>query len=299
MSAKHASRQSYYLAILFSGIANFLLGASTLYWKEFSELPTVTLVAYRIVLSTIILAALLFIPSNLRQIKQLTKKSITIHFFASFLIAINWGTFIWASINGFVLESGLGYLLAPFISIGLSLLVFNDQISRNKAWSISIALISIILLIFWSENLSHFTYLTIAFTWGSYTYIKKTTILNALSGLFLETFFLSLCLALAVWLLSLPIILPSRLPEGTNQLIWIAGIVSVTPLLMFSFSSGKIPLSLTGLMQFILPLTLLSIGLLFGNPEIPNTSQIMIITITSMLLILVAYDTLVTRGPDK
>ncbi|MGY2253314.1 hypothetical protein [Pseudomonas reactans] len=105
------------------------------------------------------------------------------------MIAFNWGAFIWSSINDHLLESGLGYLLAPFISIGMGCLIYHEPITPRKILSTIVALSSVAFLIFLSENLNHWTYLLIATTWGSYTYLKKTTSLDAISGLFIETFF--------------------------------------------------------------------------------------------------------------
>lgn len=111
--------------------------------------------------------------------------------------------------------------------------------------------------------------------------------------------FLTLCILLAFLLLGLPIALPDELPEGITHLIWLAGIVSVTPLLMFSFASREIPLSLTGILQFILPLTLISIGLFFGDPEDTSQSQIIILAIISILLAIIACETLSTHKAKK
>lgn len=45
--------------------------------------------------------------------------------FAAALVVINWGTFIWASIHGHILESGLGYMLAPFVAIAVGTLALG------------------------------------------------------------------------------------------------------------------------------------------------------------------------------
>ncbi|AMN81264.1 hypothetical protein AYR47_24445 [Pseudomonas azotoformans] len=205
------------------------------------------------------------------------------------MIAFNWGAFIWSSLNGHLLESGLGYLLAPFISIGMGCLIYHEPITPRKMLSTIVALSSVVSLVLLSENLNHWTYLLIATTWGSYTYLKKTTSLDAVSGLFLETLFLSAFLTLAIWAFNLTIIQPNESPYQ-NLLILLAGVVSVTPLLMFSFATNKIPLSATGFLQFILPLTLFSIGIIFYEQTIPKLSLALLMATASILAILLAYD---------
>lgn len=233
------SRAALCMAILISGSANLILAASSLYWKALEEIPPLTVLTYRIILSTAALSFFIFTPRKVNQIKNLTPRSILIHCAASLLVAVNWLTFISASINGNVLESGLGYLLAPFIAIVLGISIYRERITHTKILAISISFIAIVLLIAFSNTLNHWIYLLIATTWGSYTYLKKATPVDAVNGLFLETTFLTAGLALVIWLFDLPIILPGELSDRSSGLIWLAGLISIIPLLMFFFRHRK------------------------------------------------------------
>lgn len=299
MKTQRAPSATHFSAIVLSGFANLILGASSLYWRALGEVPPTTLVAYRVALSCILLAVFLLVFRRVSQAKYITMKLIALHSIASLVIATNWAVFIGASINGYILESGIGYLLAPFISIALGALIYHDPLSPTKILSIGVAFGAILILIILSEKLSHWTYLSIATTWGIYTYLKKCTPLNAATGLFLETFFLSGCLVVAIWLFDYPIIWPSEIAPRTTPLIWLTGVVSVTPLLMFSFATGKIPLSFTGFLQFILPFTLLVIGLFINGKTIPAFSLTLVISTTGLLMCLLAYDTAANRRSKK
>lgn len=289
MDSTRKTYRQQHLAVALSGLANFFLGASSLYWKALSEFSSITLVVYRITLSSAILALFLLIFRRFSQLKALTPRLIVIHCTAATMIAFNWGAFIWSSINGHLLESGLGYLLAPFISIGMGCLIYHEPITPQKILSTIVALSAVAMLVLLSKNLNHWTYLLIAATWGSYTYLKKTSTLNAISGLFLETLFLTILLALSIWAFDLTIIRPNESPYQ-NLSIWLAGVVSVTPLLMFSFATNKIPLSLTGFLQFILPLTLFGIGIFFYKQAIPKLSLTMLMVTAGILATLLAHD---------
>lgn len=262
MNAYKTSRSTHALSIFLCGLANFLLGISSLYWRGLSDISPITLIAYRITLSAAILTLFVGLFRKKRNIKKLTIKLVLLHCIASLLIAVNWGSFIWASIHGLFLESGLGYLLAPFFSIALGITLYHESITFKKALSALIALSLIIALIISSNNLNHLTYIIISTTWGLYTYIKKLTPLDMVSGLLVETIFLTACLAIATLAFSLPVMYPSDFFTHSNKLIWLAGGVSIVPLLMLSYSTGKIPLSLTGLLQFILPATLILVSIL-------------------------------------
>ncbi|VVN76776.1 Protein RarD [Pseudomonas fluorescens] len=255
------SRQTSALVIISSALANVLLGASSVYWRALNDVSSLTLVAYRVSLSTLILAFLIFTFQRFNQIERYTLKLIRLHCIASLLIAISWGVFIWSSINGYILESGLGYLLAPFISVTLGTMIYRERVSTGKALFTFLVFGLVALLMVLIDNLNHGTYILIALTWGLYTYLKKSTSLDAVNGLFIETLFLTSCLVPAIFLLDLPITQLSELGTLSSTLIWLAGGISTLPLLMFSYSTGKIPLSLTGFLQFLLPLTLITIAL--------------------------------------
>ncbi|WP_159935168.1 hypothetical protein [Pseudomonas sp. S35] len=287
------------LPIILSGLANIFLGLSSLYWRSLSDVSPITLIAYRIFLSTAILAVFVCIFRKISQIKKITKNSIGLHCIASLLIAANWGTFIWASINENFLESGLGYLIAPFFCIAIGLVIYHEKISPQKAVTLLITFSSIIALIISSKNLNHFTYLMISGTWGAYIYIKKYTSLDAVSGLFIETLFLALCLTLAKLVFSIPIMYPNELDNPSNILIFLAGAVSTTPLLMLSYSAGKIPLSLTGLIQFILPITLISISIYTQKQQISDAPLAPTFIIIGILIILGIYDTANNQSAKK
>ena len=277
------------LAIVLAVSANFFLGVSSLYWRSLNDVSPTTLVAYRIVLSAVTLTFFLLVFRRKYPLTQLTLKQAGLHCGASIIIVINWGSFIHASINGYLLESGLGYLLAPFISIVLGALIYHERVSTKKLILILAAMMAVVVLISIS-TLSHWTYLLIASTWGSYTYLKKSTSLDAVSGLFIETLFLMVLLALAIGLLNFPTSWRGEISSYSNPMVWFAGAVSIVPLLMFSFTTGKLPLSLTGFLQFILPLTLLSIGLFLHDTSTSHETLLSVITITTLLFSFLAYD---------
>lgn len=299
MKSETKEVSSHALPFLLAGVANPLLGLSSLYWREFGELSYLTVISYRIFLSAIILALFICLSKQRHSVKNVSLNTILLHCMASLFIALNWGAFIWASINDQFLESGLGYLLAPFISIAIGAAIYHEAINRRKTILILIALTSILALITLTKNLSHWTYLLIATTWSTYTQIKKITPLDAINGLFIETLFLATGLTLAITCLGFPVTLPWEFAARVNHLIWLAGAVSTLPLLMFSYATQKIQLSHTGILQLILPITLTGIALISSNHQSSDASLVLIITITGALMALIAYDIKASQRPKK
>ncbi|WP_248488031.1 hypothetical protein [Pseudomonas sp. CYM-20-01] len=119
---------SYLLAASSGLAANILLGVSSLYWRELNELTPQVLVAYRVLLSLLALAVIIGFGQGFRNLVKLNIRTLGLHCTASFLVAVNWGTFIWASLHGHVLESGFGYLLAPFLSITMGIFFYREKL---------------------------------------------------------------------------------------------------------------------------------------------------------------------------
>ncbi len=299
MSLLTSNFKPYTLPIILSGLAHFFLGTSALYWRELSEIPPTTLVAYRIILSTIMISVFILISRHFVHETIFKPRTLILHCTASVFIAINWGVFIWSSINGAILESGLGYLLAPFISIALGVVIYHEKIRTRALLSTGIALSSTILLITLTEKLNHWVYLLIASTWGIYTYIKKASTLDAISGLLIETLFLTACLALAIWLCGFTITPPNELMSQPTRLIWLAGVVSTTPLILFSYATGKVPLSLTGFLQFILPLTLIAVSLITFRPKFSGAIIVILTTLTIAMTVSITYAAVFKKRNQK
>lgn len=284
-----------YLLAAFSGsAANIFLGVSSIYWRELNQFTPQALVAYRVLLSLLTLAVIIGFSHGFRDLMKLNVRTLSLHCAASFLVAVNWGTFIWASLHGHVLESGFGYLLAPFLSITMGVFFYREKLRSAQTVSMLIILASALLLAVNSSELTHWVYVLIAITWGSYTCVKKATPLNAVEGLLVETLFLTLAIVLAVALFEWSLAWPDSVSTRAQWLISLAGVISVVPLLMFAYAIRTIPLSQTGLFQFILPITQLVIAVYVYKQPISMTALLTYSLTVGVLTALMIYE-LTTR----
>lgn len=246
-------------------LANFILGASSIYWHLFVELSPVVLVIYRVAFSLALLGMLVgwLAWRGNDALRRLTGRVVAMHVAAAILVAINWGTFIWASLRGSVLESGLGYLLAPVFVMIVGLLFLAEPRSWPRLATIGVILLALVTLVTTSENLAHWVYWTIGATWGAYTLLKKRTPLSPVEGLFVETAALSILLVLAsAWVDFGP-----HAPAASQVLAfpWLAaaGLVSVAPLVMFAFAARTLGAFTMGALQFVLPTTQLLVSVAY------------------------------------
>ena len=260
-------------AVVASVTANVILGASSIYWKALSSFTPLALLCYRILFSLITLSLILSVKKEaLTLVKRISLKLVTVHIFAAALVVINWGTFIWASIHGHILESGLGYLLAPFVAIAVGTLALGDKTSTTTSIALVIIAITVGYLLKTGGDLTHWVYLTIGITWGGYACLKKWTTLDSFSGLFVETAVLTMLIPLLLITLPVTLSLPTDISNSELALLGLCGLFSVIPLTLFSFAAARLPLSLMGFFQFVLPLTQLFVALVvYRQSTSPST----------------------------
>ncbi len=253
-------------------LANLIFGISSLYWRELSGISSATLLCYRILISLVTLVLAMQVLGKLKGVgARLSFRSIVIHAAAALLVAANWGIFIWASIRGHVAETGIGYIIAPFVAIGVGTLVLKERMSIVRRGALVVILASVVLLLLRSGELTHWVYLVIASVWGSYACLKKITTLDAFTGLLVETIVLTLCLCVLLPLTSLSMALPNPSLK-TLLLLAASGLISVLPLWLFAHAAARLALSVMGYFQFVLPSTQLIVALVFyRQPMSVNT----------------------------
>jgi chloramphenicol-sensitive protein RarD len=262
---------SRFLPLAMAFCANFILGISSVYWHLFETVSPVTLVVFRVIFSMIILAAILLVTARLRELaRAVTPAVLALHVLAAVLVATNWGTFIWASITGSVIESGLGYLVAPVVTMSFGILFQGEAIYRAKLLSIATIVATLAVLVFLSGDLDHWVYWTIGVTWGGYTVLKKRTPLNPVGGLFVETIVLLSIIIVGARLFDTGGHIASFDVLGSNPWLAMCGVVSVAPLVMFSYSAQKLDAYSMGALQFVLPTVQLFLSILYYDREVSS-----------------------------
>lgn len=263
-----------FLPFAMAFLANFILGASSIYWHLFVGLSPVVLVIYRIAFSLILLGLLVgwFVMRGNDSLRRLSGRVVALHVAAAILVAINWGAFIQASLQGAVIESGLGYLLAPVFVMLTGLFFLAEPRTGPRIACIAIILLALVTLVMTAGRLEHWVYWTIGATWGGYTLLKKRTPLSPIEGLFVETAVLAILLVLAsIWL-----DFGTHAPAASQLLAypWLvtAGIVSLAPLVMFAFAARRLGAFNMGALQFVLPTTQLVVSYAYyGQIATPMT----------------------------
>lgn len=255
-------------------LAYILWGVSSLYWHLLADVPGPELLAYRILMSLVVLVLVLALARKLTEtLRSATApKNLLIYSLSGLSVAVNWGAFMWGSIHGHVVETGLGYLIAPLINVAFGTVLLNERLTKARVLAVLIMAGAIALLIIRSTELDIWVYAAIALSFGFYSLLRKLGPLGAIPGLAVETSILAVIVVVISALGTVPLSYPVIAPADSAALLLVCGLVSVIPLWLFSVANRAVPLSTLGFFQYLLPTTQFLLAVTFYHqPASTNT----------------------------
>jgi chloramphenicol-sensitive protein RarD len=276
--------------------AYMIWGLLPVYWKLLHHVPVFQLLAHRIVWSFVFLAGVLLVSRQQTTFWKAVKHKHVLRVYAlsALLIAINWFIYVWAVSNGFVIQTSLGYFINPLVSVLIGVVVLREKLRVGQWFPVGVATIGVVYLTFAYGSLPWIS-LSLAVTWAIYGLVKKFAPLSSLYGLTVET---GLLLLPATFYLAF-----SMLGGGgvflhdtfsSDVLLLGTGIVTTTPLFLFALAVVRIPLSLTGILQYTAPTLQFLLGL-FVFKETFTRGQFIGFSFIWLALILFAGEAIATR----
>jgi chloramphenicol-sensitive protein RarD len=266
--------------IIFASLSFFLWGVFPLYWKFLIAVDSLHILAFRILLSLVLVGTILLANKNttwLAVFREPKKAAILIP--TALLICCNWGLYIWAVNQGHTLETSLGYYINPLVSIVLGLVFFRERLRPLQWAAAAIALAGVLILTLASGSLPWVS-LGLALTFGFYGLLKKKLALSALESLGAETLASA---PIGVFLLFFSfgggntafsgwqgLGYLTGLPPHTWALLAICGLVTAFPLYCFAQGAKLLPLSTLGFTQFISPTLQFVLGLFVFKENFPT-----------------------------
>ena len=258
--------------ILYSILAYTLWGIFPLYWKALHSVPAFQVLLHRTVWGALFLAAVLLFQKRLVSvIHQIASPRILgMALISGFFLLVNWLIYVWAIPAGYVLESSLGYFIAPLLNILFGVLVFKERLRVLQIISVVFALIGVLnLVIFYGKT--PWIALSLGFSFAIYGLLRKRSPLHSVEGLFAETGLLSL--PAAALLLNFQLGgTGAFLSQGSwiDTLLVMTGPITAAPLLLFASGARRIPLSLVGMFQYISPTIQFLLGILVFKEKLTS-----------------------------
>src|SRR5436305_4276154 len=227
------------------GLAAYLVwGVLPLYFKLLAAVPPIEIVANRILWSLIFLALLVTFWRRWTAVRAAlgSGRILLVLALTATLIAANWLIYVWAVVQGHVLETSLGYYLNPLFNVLLGVALLKERLSRGQAGAVLLAAAGVAVLA-WSAASGLWISLSLAFSFGLYGFVRKIAPVDALEGLSVETFLLAPpSLAYLLWAHGGAIGV-AAFGTTTMILLVLGGAVTAIPLLLFNAAAKRLPYS--------------------------------------------------------
>lgn len=249
-------------------LSGFLIwGLSPLYWKYLRHVPALETLMNRLLWSAPLMAWFVWRRGGWTFLQPALKpKTLAVLFLTTALIGVNWWLYIWAINAGRVLETSLGYFIAPLVNVALGVIFLNECLKPLQAAALAVAAAAVLYLAV-SHGSFPWVALALASTFGAYAFLRKTSPVDAVTGLAVE-----------VWLLVPPALAwlvyrganPAAHGTATFSLLALSSIVTALPLLLYTEGARRMSLKNLGFLQYVSPTCQFLVGVfVFAEPLDP------------------------------
>lgn len=254
--------------VLYGTSAYVIWGLLPIYWRWLERASSYEILGHRAVWSLVFCLLFLAFQKKLVSSFKLFKDIRTLSLLAltSFLLSVNWGIYIWAVSEDRVVEAALGYYITPLVAVSFGVFVLKEKLRNLQIISVFLAGLGVLILTVAYGHLP-LVAISLAISWGSYSLIKKKLNAGALETLSIETI-----IAFIPSAFYLSYLLENNKAEfgqdvGFSLALVTTGLMTVIPLLLFNAATNRLPLTITGLLQYITPSIMFIIGILvFHEP---------------------------------
>ena len=257
------SRTGFALGLL----AYALWGVLPLYFKAIAAVPPFDIVAHRVLWSLPLLVLLITLSRSWPKVRVAVddRRTLGILFLTAMLIGGNWLLYVYAVNGGHLLAASFGYYLNPLANVLLGRFVLKEKLDRLQWTAVGIAAAGISVLAAGAVGQLWIS-LTLCATFATYGLLRKVVRADAITGLGIETgILLPAALLWFAWRHSIGVPVMGATAALTGMLL-LAGVVSTTPLLLFTAASKRLPYSTLGMLQFIAPTLQFFIAIVYGEP---------------------------------
>ena len=257
--------------IIAGATAYVVWGLLTIFWKQLHHFNAFELIGWRISSSAALMTIALTATRRwghlavLHRDRRLLARVVA----AAVFLSINWTTYVWAVVNGHVLETALGYFIAPLGTVAVGVIVLHEPLRMTQRVALGLAATAVVVLTI-SNGTVPWIALTMATTWTFYGYLKKQIPLSPLESMAAESFVLIVpAAALAIALAGRTNSIPNSASGVELMYAVLTGAATVAPLMLFAYAARRVPLTIIGPMQYIVPSMNFIIGWLLYNEALP------------------------------
>lgn len=249
---------------LLSTLACYILwGLLPLYWHLLEQMDAVFILANRIIWSAVFTAGILLITKKTQDVKAVIRDKKKMRFMipAAITITINWGVYIWAVNAGHLLDSSLGYYMNPLVVFAIGIALFHETSGVIDWIALGLAAIGVLIATI-AYGAFPWVAVVLALSFGLYGTLKKLAGVGGLASIAVETLLIApFALAFLVFAPASHVSL-AKLTPLTTVLLLLTGVVTASPLILFTYGVNRLPLTTVGFLQYSSPTLQMIIGVL-------------------------------------
>jgi len=185
--------QEFNKGLFLTSLGSFWWGfIGVIYFKYLEFIGFVEVVIHRCLWTavTLIITTFFFSKWNIFFSIIRNKKNLIGLFFSGLLIFINWAVWIYAVATDRIIDASFGYFIMPILSVFLGYIFFKERLNNKRIFSISLVILSIIILLFFSMKSLPWVGIVVGISWGFYNLIRKKINVDTDIGLLIESLFI-------------------------------------------------------------------------------------------------------------
>jgi chloramphenicol-sensitive protein RarD len=268
-------------------VAFAIWGLFPLYFHPLRQISAFQVIAHRVVWSCLFVLVWTAIRGELPTLRAtLVNRSVVWRLAVSaMLISISWIVYVWAIMNGHIVESSLGYFINPLVNVLLGVALLSERLTRAQWTAVALAASGVVYLTIVAGS-PPWIALALAFSFGFYGLIRKVVKVESLPGLATETLvLLPFAVVYLFWCESAGTGALGHTGPAIAALLIGSGPLTAIALFLFAYGARLLPYSTVGVLQYIAPTLQLACGVFAFHEQFERTRAIGFALIWAALLI--------------
>lgn len=238
-----------------AAVAFAIWGVFPLYFTLLHHVPAVQVIAHRVVWSCLFVLAWIALRGELPAVRATLADAGALVRLAlsATLISCNWLVYVWAVMNGHVVETSLGYFIGPLVNVSLGVVILAERLTAAQWAAISLAAAGVLYLAAIAGEVPWIA-LVLAVSFATYGLLRKVVKVASLPGLAVETLVLVPFAALyLVWCGFAGEGALGHAGPAVDALLIGSGPLTAVTLFLFAYGTRLLPYATVGVIQYIAP----------------------------------------------
>ncbi len=270
-ASRHTGGRTARRGVQLAVAAYLMWGLLTIYWKQLTSFDAFELIAWRMMCAGIVMAVIVTVrrtwPTIVAALRNgAVARRLTV---SALLLTVNWGCYVWAVTNDRIIETALGYFIAPLATMAIGVYVFGERPTPAQRVAFGCAAVAVVILTL-SYGRPPWIALAIAATWSLYGLTKRQVPLGAVDSLAGETFVLFVPAVVAViWFSTRADSVAQTASPRDLILVAGTGLITAVPLMLFAAAAKSVPFTLLGPLNLLVPVINFGLGWLIYDEPMP------------------------------